>query len=254
MLVRWQGQNGLPTGQTSQGPIIPWYASAQFNSATPLNGLGSLWYDDVSGNVFQYVKASVALAAGQLVSPVVPGTDTVVAASSTTQVVTLNTGGLTANAEVGNYIYFGTLATMRLIKANTATTVTVSLTTSILGNNQPDPDVLPAIPANNENVSIIRPYNVKVCTQVLQPTGVALGVVTALYYTMVQVAGLALVLTTGTGTATVVNVPAVTGAAGVAIGGGGTAFAYTAGVSMLPQYASAGTAVLTPMIVNFMGA
>jgi hypothetical protein len=259
MLYRFQGQNGFPTGLLNQGPGIPWYDSTIVNMSNLANkpngcSLGDLWFDDISGNWFQLVKAAAGLTIGQLVAGATPGTDTVVNAGSTVQVVNINTGNLTVNAEVGNYVYFVDPGALRLIKANTAASITVSLTDSLIGNNQADPDVLASVPGNGTALCIIRPYQVIVGTATILPVGVALGTVTSGNYTVIQKAGLAQVITVGSVTPTVVNQPAVPGASGTVVGSAAAAAnLFAQGVSIIPQFAYASTSLLTPAIVNFMG-
>lgn len=102
------------------------------------------------------------------------------------------------------------------------------------------------------NSFIIRPYQVIVNTATTVPCGVALGTVTAGYYTIVQTKGLALVSSKGDGTALAVGVPAVGTAAGVAIGGNGTANAYV-GAGLVPQSAFSAASGLSPILVNLDG-
>src|SRR4029077_5369128 len=136
---------------------------------------GMYWFDEGSGNSFMYVKAGVGLTVGQLVTLQTPVADTVVAAGSTVNVIN-TTGTYTVNAEKGNYINFINIDTAavigsRQIKANGTNSMTVSLNTSLIGNNQFDADALPSIPSNGSAFSITRPWTVIVCTATTVPIG-----------------------------------------------------------------------------------
>jgi len=138
----------------------------------------------------------------------------------TLDTVTLVTGGLTANAEVGNYVWFQDLGLGRLIKANTTNTISVSLKTSLVGNQQFDADVLPAAPTNGTNVVIIRPFHCSLNSATTSPTGVLVNDSVTGARTVVQISGpLAFVLGNASGTALVAGVPASTAAAGIIEGG-----------------------------------
>jgi hypothetical protein len=244
--------------------LWPWYESKYFNSATPLLDLGAEWDlvgppESGGGNSFMYVKAAagVSFAAGQFVSFATPAASTVTAAGSTVSTIVWAAGGLTVNAEVGNFIYIANTAaggggfTLRKIIANTATTITVSATDPSVASKPADRNVLEAVPTNGDVAIIIRPYQVIVNTATTVPVGVALGTVTAGYYTIVQTKGLALGLGVGTGTALAVGVPATPAAAGVVIG---TAAASTySGTTIIPQAAYAGASALQPLLINFKG-
>ncbi len=252
------GQDPFATGMQDQGAWFPWYDSMYLNSSTALVTPGSRWNTNFAQGVFGYVRAGAGLVTGQLVALDAPATDTIISASSTTQVLTLNNGGLTVGAEVGNMVYIHDTSTSgfplsRKILANTASTLTVSLTTSITANNQADANVLPAVPANNTPVVITRPNRVRVCTATLCPVGVALGTVTSGNYTIIQLAGYTHIIT-GTGQDTVAGEPAVPGAAGVVVGGTSTAFAYTPGVSIIALSVVSGGPYGAPYLVNFIGA
>lgn len=255
----------IPPGVQQQLAILPWYDPSQINDATPRMEIGQFWYDEGTGNIYAYVKAAAALGIGQVVALQAPGTDTV-AGGSTTSVVNLVTGGLTVNAEKGNYVNFSgidgaTTIGTRQIKGNTASSITVSLTSSLTGINQPDLDVLPSIPAGASAVQIIRPWNVVVCTASLVPFGVALGTVTSGNFTIVQVGGLAQVLGNNTVGAIVAGAPVQPIAAGVVSGTPAQAGAapvvnlFTAGVNITPQVAyAAAPSILLPMMLNCLGA
>lgn len=262
MQQNWRLTDYQTTSAQNDGPLFPWYNATDINvTALPAGvQLGEVYWVKGSprsggGNAFMWVKATAGLTVGQLVAQAAPGTDTALT-GSTTAVLNLTTGALTVNAEVDNYVWVdgSTTKELRRIKANAAATITVSFRDPYVASSVFDPDVFTTAPSNTNPVSIIRPFNVRVCTASLQPLGVVLGTVTSGNYTPIQVAGLGLVSATGSGTAIVVDVPAVPGAAGVIIGSGGTANVYTAGGAIIPQYALAGANQLIPCLFNFTGA
>jgi len=226
-------QDALPTGTLNQTQTIPWYDSSQTTNPTsagtmPALELGEKWTDYATGNEFAMIYLDlvtseggpVTYSGGTLVCFSAPTTDTIASTASTLDYVTLVTGGLTPNAEVGNYIFFNDLGLSRLIKANTATTVTVSLKTSLVGNNQYDADILPAAPTNGTAVSIIRPWHCSLNSATTSPTGVLVNDSVTGANTVVQISGpLAFVLGNASGTALVAGVPASTAAAGIIEGG-----------------------------------
>ena len=270
---------GSAQGGPGIGPAIPWFTSPYIDmSATVLRQQGlrlgdTFWLGGEQaasgGNCFKVVKADAALTVGQLVTHAAPAASTVVTPVSTS-VVTWNAGGLTVNAEVDNYIHVTTTAAaavgnLRRIKANTATTITVALADYMRPNLPTDQDVFPFIPVNTDVANIIRPHHVIVCTASLVPVGVALGTVTQYNYTLIQVAGLALVSTAGSGGSYIgvtTMVPAVPAAAGIATGFAGTATALTGTAAnqfsgaglLLPLISNAsGTARMDPFFINFTG-
>jgi hypothetical protein len=249
---------------TTNALMTMWYDLSQVNDATPRFKPGSVWQDDATGNYFQYVKCNAGLAIGQLVTQATPGTDTVSSVSANYDTVTLTTGGLTAGAETNNYAYFNSGTTggtpyngqLRLIKANTASILTVSLKGSIYGNNQYDPDLINSNSvalANGSNVSIIRPYTVAVSTASTVPIGVALATTTSTYYTVIQLTGLAMCLGVGTGTAIAVNQVCCPGASGTVTGPTAGQLFFSGASSIISMYASSGASSLMPFLVNFRG-
>jgi hypothetical protein len=260
----------LPTGVQLQTSVFPWYGAPYIDqtvaSGGPLVEPGSRWIDETTGNSFMVVKAAAGLTIGQVVALQTPATDTVTAAGSTTSVINLTTGALTVNAEVGNYVFFANLASStviaaRRIKANAAASLTVAITSSLIGNNQPDADVLPSVPANGSAVSIIRPWTVVVGTASLVPVGVALGTVTSGSFTIIQVGGLAMVEGSNSLANLVAGTPAAVTAAGIISGMIAQVTAtplvdlYGQGLNITPlaSYASAGP-VLIPCYLNTTGA
>lgn len=261
MQQNWRLLDYYTTSAQNDGPLIPWYNAAAIDVASLPAGvqLGETFWVKGSprsgaGNAFMWVKATAGLTVGQLVAWAAPGTDTALT-GSTTSVLNLTTGNLTVNAEVDNFVFVdATNKDLRRIKANTASTITVALTDPYVASNPKDADVFTAAPANTNPVVIIRPWNVRVCTAALQPVGVALGTVTSGNYTVVQLAGVALVSAIGNGTALVSGVPAIPANSGQILGGGTTANLYAAGSAIVPQYAYAGAGQLIPCLVNFTGA
>jgi len=236
--------------------------------------LGDIWWlgggaRANGGNAFMFVKNTTAgaLTQGQLVTAALPTTGTLTVPGSpvsTAASITTNISNATAgvNGEVDNWIYVAPAATfatpqLRRIKATTAAATgnfTVALPDPLRPNSPNDQDVFDgfAVFANADPLTVIRPYQVIECTATKIPIGVALGAVTAGSYTVIQVAGLALVLTKGDGTALVVNVPAAPAAAGFAIGSAAANLYRGAGM-ILPQFASAAASLILPCFVNFTG-
>jgi hypothetical protein len=253
----------VPPAGLAGAKLWPWYTSNYFNSSTPLIDPGAEWdlVGDAAaggGNSFMYVKcaAGVSLTVGQLVSFATPSASTVTASGSSTQKIVWAAGSLTANAEVGNFLYIANSTssgggfTLRKILSNTTTTITFSDTDYSVASKPADQNALELAATNGDVAIIIRPYQVIVNTATTVPVGVALGTVTAGYYTIIQTKGLALISSKGDGTALAVGVPAVGTAAGVIIGGGGTANAYT-GANIVPQSVFSAASGLSPCLVNF---
>jgi len=255
--------NYLGTGVKNQGPLFPLYDSTYINSSTPLAEVGTIWWTkgapgDAGGNAFQYVKATAALARGQVTALAAATTGTVTSAGSTTSVINTNVTTTAVNSEVGNFIYFADIAATRLIRANTSganASFTVETADPNLATGAAGPNVLASVPGNGSALTISRPYSRLVCTATLQPNGVALGTVTSGNYTIVQIAGIAECLAVGSVTATVFGVPAVTGAGGTVVGSAAAAAnLYQNGGAIIPLHAWAGASQLVPCLVNFIGA
>lgn len=244
-----------------------YYDGADLNSTTPQMQLGQTWTDMNTGNTFQYVRPSAALAPGQFVGAAAPTTGTATAAGSTTAAQVTNV--TTTVSEAGNYLWFLDAVgiylsvttpfkqSLRQIKSNTIganATFTLSVRGSIFGNNQLDPDVLPSVPANGSALCLIRPFRVIVATASVAPIGVSLAEVTSGNYTIIQIGGLAMVQANNVVAATAVNVPGVMQAAGVF--SGASAASNTMGAAgVLPLLAfNSATTSLIPAYVNFAGA
>jgi hypothetical protein len=250
--------DGIPSSYSAQGPILPIYNATQATNPSTAGlpfDLGDKWF--FMGNQYQCVYidavADTVLSAGVLLTPTLPITGTVTAAGSTVQVINVSLSGLgAANTEVGNLVHFADLATSRYLKGNTTTSVTVSLTTSLIGNNKADADALPSVPANGSAVSLYRPYHVSLSGAVpLVPVGVLLADtdISLGAKVIMQIGGYALVLSNNTGAATVSGSLAIPIANGVASGGSATG-PYS--MIALEAYNSASNA-LVPFMVNFTG-
>lgn len=280
-LKQVQSVQGLPTvansGSLSNTPM--WFDYSDINSSTAAMGLGLMWCDQTTGNWYRYIRAAAALTPGQFVGFEAPTTGTVTASGSTVYVVKTNI--TTTAAEAGNYIWFldavGTYSAavtpfsqaLRLIKSTTNgagtavfgtnTIFTLSQRGSIYGNNAYDPDPLNAVPTNGSACCVIRPYRGIVATASTPAVGVALGEVTSGNYTIIQIAGLAMIQGNSTIGNFVVGKAAVMQAAGIA--SGPTSGTMTAanldtivGNSIYPIAASASnTTSLYPAYINFLG-
>ena len=221
-MFRWISQDRMPTSFVQQLATFPWYDSSQVNDSSPRIQPGTAWYDTDNGNAFAYVQTSVALTAGKLVSWLIPATGgslTTYAntdiwsgtipdgkfAVTTTGLTNLTTAAITANSEVGNWLWLPngpTQAapgpTIRKVKGNTAiaTTVNITLARRDMNSalNQYDADQLGTALTTGATIltHLIRPTVVQIAGVATCPVGVALGTVTAAYYTIIQIMGLAL--------------------------------------------------------------
>jgi predicted outer membrane lipoprotein len=223
----------VKTGKSQQTAQFPWITSdfgdlnnSPYGNRAPGFMLGAPWGDDF-GNVFILkIQRSGALTVGQTTQwgTVDAGgghvTDTATGAS-TTRVITLTTGGLTVGAETNNFVYDEVIARtgspltdgLKLIKANTANTLTVSNLDTKYSNNQADPDAYATAPANTDALTIIRPYSTIVFPTAAAATGMVAGIAVSAVaqnsWYFGQVLGLAMVSAVGSVTALVINSPAV---------------------------------------------
>lgn len=266
---------------------VTWYVSTPYIDMTAAvytgiqqaigASLGDIWWlgdgaQASGGNAFMFVKATAALALGQLVAAAdpttgtatVPGAGTAASPLTTTASITTNINNaatVAVNGDVDNWIFVqatgATLPQLRRIKYNSSSTTSfykVALSDWERPNTPTDQDVFDTLATNADALCIIRPYNVKVCTATTVPLGVALGTVTSGNFTIIQVAGLAAVQCIGSGNATVVNQPAIPTAAGAAKGSAAAAAnIYTGAGLILPQIANAGAVAVQPCFVNFTG-
>jgi hypothetical protein len=211
---RWINQDRLPSNFLQQLATFPWYDSSQVNDATPRIQPGTAWFDADTGNAFAYVQAHEALANGQMVSWLLPGVGSSIAAPTGTDVfgntpdnkfavnITGGSPALTTNGEFGNWLYVPNLQaapgpTLKRIKGNTSgntpnITIAVKDTASTVPQYDGDMFATALTSGATYLTSIIRPRRVQICAGATPPIGVALGTVTAAYYTIIQIAGLAL--------------------------------------------------------------
>lgn len=269
MLKKKIHQNPFPGEGLSQGPIIPWYPS-QFTNApksagqSPALEVDETWPEAGVGNQFKFGHLDevtpgnpAVISAGALLTLSLPGTDTVSsslqdAASGLYYGVVLVTGGLTANKEIGNYIYFLDLGIMRKIKGNTTTNVIFSLKDTTNGPNNLDSDAITGAPAGSSNVCIIRPGHVKVNATPGVPVGVLVNDATEGTDIVYQTEGLAMVVGNNSGAALVAGTPAIPAAAGIIEGG--TAPNGLGDYLIIPLIAYDGANIRVPCYVRFSGA
>jgi len=277
---------GMQAAQGGPGtaPEFPWLASpfldmtsTTFPTIAAAAGLSlgdTWWVNGVQGagqgNCFMLVKAQAALTVGQLVTMDAPQSGTFTAAGSTvSKIITNITEAQGVNGDIDNWL--GVLATgqtvpqLRRIKANTngaAAAFTISLPDFLRPNSPNDTETFVTQPTNGDALTVIRPYNVKVCTATTSPIGVALGTVTSGSFTVIQVAGLAGVSATATVAIAAMSSLVTPAAAGVLNGFAGTATALVGtaassemlGASIIPLMALAAGSAMIPCMVNFTGA
>ena len=234
------------TGKGQQVAQFPWISSdfgdlgnSPYGNKVPGFMLGAPWGDDF-GNIFilKILRGNgtdTTLAVGHTTQWYVGDssnvsnaktTDTATGAS-TTRVITLTTGTQIVGelAAGGAWVYdeviarTGTPATdgLKLIKANTANTVTVSNLDTKYSNSQADPDAYTTAPANTDALTFIRPYQTQRFPSGAAATGMVAGVAVSAVarddWHYEQVSGLAMVVSVGAVTALVINAPAVPSAA-----------------------------------------
>src|ERR1700690_994528 len=239
-------QHFVKASKGQQSATFPWItsdfgdlANSPYGNKVPGFQLGFPWFDDF-GNCFTLkIQRAGALAVGNTTqwATTDPGgghvTDTATGASTVT-VITLTTGGLTVGelASPQGFVYdevisrTGTPTTdgLKIVKANTASTITVSNVDTKISNRQNDQDAYPPAPANADALTFIRPYGTIIFPTGAASTGMVAGIAVSAVaqnsWCFQQVAGLALVLGVGTGTNLVINAPAVPSgaAAGTVIG------------------------------------
>jgi hypothetical protein len=268
-------------GQWAQGgagvtPEFPWYAApyldmtaAQLQSLAQGVGLtlGDTWWNNgtqasAEGNCFMLVKANAALTVGQFVAMDAPQSGTYTTAGSTAAVTKTNiTEAGAVNSEIDNFLAViatgQTIPQIRRIKGNTTgatASYTIALPDYLRPSSPNDTETWATTPTNGDALTIIRPFNVKVCTSALQPIGVALGAVTSGNYTIIQIAGLAgISAVTGLVAMQPAIISATAGAAGPAPANFSTTVPTIYGGAIIPMMATAGT-VLAPAMINFIGA
>ena len=239
-------QHFVKTSKGQQSATFPWITSdfgdlnnSPYGNKVPGFQLGFPWFDDF-GNCFTLkIQRAGALAVGNTTqwATTDPGgghvTDTATGASTVT-VITLTTGGLTVGelASPQGFVYdevisrTGTPTTdgLKIVKANTASTITVSNVDTKISNRQNDQDAYATAPANADALTFIRPYGTIIFPTGAASTGMVAGIAVSAVaqnsWCFQQVAGLAMVVGVGTGTAMVINSPCVPSgaAAGTVIG------------------------------------
>lgn len=265
----------VKTNDGQQNATIPWissdFAAPTVSSLTVLPngyGLGNIWYDEFGNSfVLRQLKGGTTAALGNVMQTDVPGSDTA-AAGSTVSVVNLTGGGLTAKAEIGNFVVNqmigdGTTGTtksdvLKLIKDNAAGTLTVGKTTNKYGKLQLDADNYTTAPVAANNLTFVRPNRVKVFdhTQLVElPVGIAVSAVassTAGNYAMLQVSGLAIVGAKGDVTPWAVDRPIVPDGVTDGLCKGSAALAYgQVGISTQVYSAAAGLGVAWLTIAGY---
>lgn len=254
----------ISTRKLAAGTSYPWYPAAALNSSTPLAALGAFWelQGDVEvggGNAFIYVRAGEALALGDVVGwETPPAASTITAAGSTVQTLVYAAGGLTVNAEVGNWLFIASSGSdgnvLRKIRSNTATTITISAKDPNSPSGAADVDALAVVPTNGDVCQIIRPFRVTKVAKEGAPIGVALGTVTDKYYTIIHVAGLGLGQVDGDTTDVTVNLP-LAAAAGVLYSAAAAAVSATAkgAATFIAKSANTGAKAIKPIEFNCIG-
>ena len=269
----------IGTSSAGQGAYYPTFDTSIINSSTlpPNLNLGEVFelsgqISSGGGNAFQVVKAYETLAAGQLVTNAGAAfgqvSGTVTSASSDT--VTITTNITTVAHDVGQplllYIRNTTssgggnvLRTARLASGGsgaygTNSVFTIETVDYSVASKPYGPNALTLAATNGDVAVLIRPFVASINTATTVPSGVALGVATAGNYTIVQVAGEALVLSGGTTPGLVIGELAVGGAAGV-ITASTTGAAIWAGASSIVSHCTYNTSasILVPCKVNFLG-
>ena len=219
------------TGRGQQVATFPWLSSDFSDAGTSAVGfaLGSPWYDEF-GNSFllKFNTAAGALAFGNTTIWATTAVDAVAAAPApTVRAFGAATGfGLAANAEVGNWIYNlakGTaggatgIDSLKQVKASAVQAANQLITISVLdtkvSNLQADADAYAAVPVAAQGITMIRPHAITIFptagAAISKSQGIATGAVVASHYCFIQRSGLALVTSTGAGTALVMGSPAV---------------------------------------------
>lgn len=244
MLYKTLRADPFPGVAMDQGVQIPWYSSVYTNNPNTAGyhpalelcdyweqATGGMYPGPFGGNLFQYAYLDVSsprnggpslLTAGVLLTDSAPSTDTV-SASLTDSVsglvygITLVTGGLTPNAEVGNLLYMVDLGVTKVIKRNTDTDLIFSLRDTI--PNGLDVEALPAGPAGASAISIMRPGHVTINTTPTAPVGVLVNDAVEGQPIVMQIRGLAFILGSNAGAAFTTGTPGIVAATGLTTGG-----------------------------------
>lgn len=249
--------NQESTGGTAY-PTFPTVNDPPFQSNPVHNAELGDFLIDKYGNQFVYVRSVAALAQGQVCTYAANLVGTV-SAGTTTAVINTNVTTTINEASVGSFLADGGasgIVFLKLIKAQTAiganTQFTISKLSIFLGTGKQDGDVLGSTPTTGDAAHVIRLFGVDVAGAVGVPVGVALGTVTSGNRTIIQVAGLAQVLSVGSTDALVDNRIVVTAAAGVVksrLTAGSTADDATSVVGVA-KMAYAGASKLQPIMLG----
>ncbi len=264
------------TGKGQQVSIFPWISTDFTNFTSPEllqtpGQLTTVWFDDF-GNSFTLRRVGIggwaqgdnttwSGATGQ--TPNSPFfLDSV--ASATVRVITTTAVAYVPSGEAagpannwGSWVFDDTLTAvpndrLKLIKANSASTLTVSNIDTRISNQQNDPDAYVTAPAGADAITVIRPYVATKCATAAATTSLSSGVAvqagTAGNWGFVQVDGLAMISGKGDVVAIVAGAPVVPdgvtagfvkGAAAVAANMLGTAAAaHTAASGLVPVWLS----------------
>lgn len=275
MLFKTLRQDPFPGVGNDQGPSTPWYSSLYTNSPTTASYGGTkpdlqlcdYWEQQTGnltggGNFFQYVYLDVSgetpslISAGVTVTPSAPATDTVAgsltdAATGLVYGITLVSGGLTPNAEVGNILFMEDLGIQKVILYNTATDVWFALFDTL--PRGPDANAIAAGPANSSNVSIIRPGHVVANTNPGPPTGVLINDALEGQFIVVQIRGEAMMVGNNSGEPLVVNKPGSAISGGYITGDAPSGVASMWDALILPQVAYDGPNILIPCYFKAAG-
>jgi hypothetical protein len=267
------------TGKGQQVSIFPWISTDFTNFTSPEllqtpGQLTTVWYDDF-GNSFTLRKVGIGgWAQGDVTtwsgttgqttnSPFFA--DTV--ASATVRVITTTAVAYTPSGEAagpannyGSWVFDDTLVAvpndrLKLIKANSASTLTVANIDTRVSNLQNDADAYTTAPAAADAITVIRPYvavkfPIANATTAL-PTGISVQAGTAGNWGFVQVDGLAMVSCAGNATAIVAGGPIVPDGVTAGFGKGAAAVA----ANMIGTSAAAHTAAtgLCPVFLAILG-
>lgn len=173
---------------------------------------------DKFGNVYAYVRAAIALAAGQVVRYSIPGDSSsdhpaagTISANTTTRRIFTNITTTLDERSIGSFLgspgtsggtgtpFFKRIKGQVAIGANT--TFDISKLQIFHGIGKYDGDELGGTPATSDGVAVLRPYNVVVCGAAAvteaAPVGVALGTVSQAAGTLILSQGYGQVLGVG---------------------------------------------------------
>jgi hypothetical protein len=255
----------VPQDAGGLGPSHPYFAAIDEAVTQKMPNypfkLGQI-LGDRYGNVYMYMHAAAAIAQGVVVKMRANPTAGTVAATDTVAdnkaIVKADFASITAGREVGNWLFFRTLLKLKLIKGNTATASTYvyfTISKKSLALGRPgtsasfyDGDYESTV-TTADTVDLIRPYNVDVCGAAGVPFGVAPQAISSGQRGLIQIAGVALVLSIGSTDALVDNAIVVTAASGKVKGplGAGITGTEATAVVGIAKSAYAGASALCPV-------